>query len=208
MPGLVLISGQPRCGKSHAGRALATFFGGDHFAVSDYLKDLTHRHYGLPASMSADAFEETKDVARPEFGGKTPRQAYIHVSEKIIKPRYGESYLGGLAAERLRTSLFPISIVSGVGFKAEVLPLINVAGAHNALHIRVTPVATGLPAPEDSRERLDLTEFGVQEADVVNEFTPAFRDELRSLVAERFEAEFGITCPAADLDDGRDRLTL
>lgn len=205
MPGLVLISGRPRCGKSLAGKAIASALGCDVFAVSDHLKAMTHRHFGLPESTPVEVFEDVKDEPRAEFGGMTPRQAYIFVSENVIKPLHGEDYLGRLAAHRLERSLFPIAVVSGVGFLAEVRPLIDVTGAQNTLHIRVWPAIAGGSAPDDSRETLELAAFGLDEIDVVNDFTPAFRDEVQALVVDRFKEATEL---AIEPEDVQDRMFL
>lgn len=190
MSRLVLISGPPQCGKSTAGRAISDFFGADHFAVSDRLKIETHLCYGLSEDLAVDHFERNKDVPCPEFGGLTPRQAYIHVSEDIIKPTYGDDFLGQCAVERLLDPRFGIKVISGAGFMEEVLPLIAAVGATNTLHIRVTP-GDGLSRKEiaDSRTALHLGESGVSEVDLTNRFDTQFHALAIAAVASAFQME-------------------
>lgn len=183
MSRLVLISGPLQCGKSTAGRAIAAAFGGDHFAVSDRLKHETHSYYGLPASLAVDHFESRKDTPCPEFGGLTAREAYIHVSEAVIKPRYGDDYLGQCALERLLDPAFDLKIISGVGFIDEVLPLIAAIGADRVLHLKV--FAENNPARPpilDSRKELYLASLGVNEFEIVNRFDRLFNDQAVEIV--------------------------
>ncbi len=136
---LILISGAPRTGKNRAGSMLATEFNGDHFALSDFLKIETHKFHGLGNANDIFHFENRKDVPCWEFGGKTPRQAYIDYSEAILKPKYGQGYLGELAEDRLECNIESniVSIVSGVGFIEEVRPLIAMAGPSGTFHVRI-----------------------------------------------------------------------
>ena len=83
---LVLISGPPRSGKNRLGNDLSGILDADHFALSDALKRMTHAHYGLDPELDVFHFEDRKDAPAKEFGGLTPRAAYIHFSESILKP--------------------------------------------------------------------------------------------------------------------------
>jgi hypothetical protein len=190
MPRLLLISGPLQCGKSTAGRAIAGALGADHFAVSDRLKIETHRHFGLPADLAADAFEAVKDVSQSCFGGLTPRQAYIHVSEDILKPRFGDDYLGKCALERLVSPDFDLKVISGVGFIDEILPLVAAVGADNCRHIRVMPGRTHRgKGVADSRETIDLGEVGVATTVLINSFDPGFHAAAIAMARALFQPE-------------------
>jgi hypothetical protein len=176
MSRLVLISGPGRSGKNTAGKAIAEFYGADHFAISDRLKVETHSHFGLPGHLAVDHFEDCKDEPNAAFDGMTPRQAYIHVSEEIIKPRLGEDYLGRCALERLADPRFSLKVVSGVGFLDEVLPLVEAVGADRCMHLRIMP-ARGMGVDiKDSRQVLDLTPHGIATVQLVNTFDASFHD--------------------------------
>lgn len=43
-----------------------------------------------------------KETPIPDLAGLTPRQALIHVSENIMKPRYGKDYYGKKLLERIK----------------------------------------------------------------------------------------------------------
>ena len=165
---LILISGPPRSGKSRAGVCLAEWLDADHFALSNMLKRLTHDHFGLGTVLSPLHFEAYKDKPMRQFGGLTPRDAYIMYSETIMKPTHGNSYLGQVGKRRIKSNHENgrISVVSGVGFVDEIRPLIDAVGGLNSLHIKINPVNAKLF--EDSREPLDLSHLSVTEIEVEN----------------------------------------
>ncbi|MCY3878843.1 MAG: hypothetical protein OXF74_06655 [Rhodobacteraceae bacterium] len=143
---------------------LAERLDASHFALSNMLKRLTHRHFKLGHELQPQSFEDCKDEPRAEFGGLSPREAYIMYSETILKPLHGADYLGRAGREKLALNRAKgrISIVSGVGFLEEVRPMIEEVGSSNVLHIIVEASRPDAP-PDDSREQLDLSQFGVKE---------------------------------------------
>ena len=175
---LVLISGPPRSGKSRAGACLSERLGADHFALSDVLKRLTHEHFELDPSLAPHHFEEHKDQPRQEFGGLTPREAYIMYSETVLKPRHGNDHLGQRARRRVagNRDMQVVSVVSGVGFLEEIHPLIDESGARRTLHIRVQ--STRATTAEDSRETLELAKMGIVEVEVIFRSCGQFLAEL------------------------------
>lgn len=164
---LVLISGPPRVGKSRAGTCLSQRLGADHFALSDLLKRLTHEHFELDLSLAPHHFEEHKDQPRQEFGGLTPREAYIMYSETVLKPRHGNDHLGQCARQRVagNRESKAVSVVSGVGFLEEISPLVEEADARHTLHIRVQ--STRETTAGDSRETLELAKMGIEEVEMI-----------------------------------------
>src|SRR5690606_2469170 len=79
----ILLNGPPRAGKDTAVEALAAALGAaaEIFKFTSPVKDLTHRNAGL--DCATDHYEELKDTPLPEFGGRTPRQAYIDTSAEL-----------------------------------------------------------------------------------------------------------------------------
>ena len=165
---LILVSGPPRSGKNRAGVCLAEYLRADHFALSNALKRLTHRHYGLEESLRPQHFENSKDLPSSKFHGLSPRQAYIEFSETVLKPRHGRDYLGRIGASRVMKNRKKgvVSIVSGVGFMDEVMPLIDEAGSRWTLHLRIVNPNPESSSPSDSREELDLDACGVRTVEI------------------------------------------
>ena len=188
IPLLFLISGLPRTGKNRAGVFLATHFNGDHFALSDILKTETHKHYGLAEDLSIFHFESTKDVPNDVFEGLTPREAYINFSEKIIKPKLGKSYLGERVLPRVirnKRNKTP-SIISGVGFIAEVRPLIESVGPAQTIHITIIRKDAPFAILQDSRQKLQLNDIGVAEVAIETSVEDAFIAQVERYIAQEF----------------------
>lgn len=122
---LLLLNGPPRSGKDTIGGLLKTL---NHRLLLDgvgrIVKEQTHLAYGLDVPF--DFFEDRKDESCEEFGGATPRQAYIYYSERVAKPRYGEGYFGTLLGEQLLRSPFDCYVITDSGFAAEARALGNV----------------------------------------------------------------------------------
>ncbi len=176
---LVLISGPPRSGKNRAGICLAERLKADHFALSNMLKRLTHDHFGLGPDRPPLAFEDRKDMPMREFGGLSPREAYIMYSETILKPQRGSDCLGQAGKKRVAANRAKerVSVVSGVGFLEEIMPVIDAVGSPLALHIRIAPVRDA--QVEDSRENLDLASLGVTEIQIENRGCRSFLASLQ-----------------------------
>lgn len=184
---LILISGRPRSGKNRAGEYLGELLGAehsDHFALSDALKRMTHEHYGLGTNLGVFHFEDRKDAACSEFGGLTPRNAYIEYSENVLKPRFGESHLGELALRRVEANRKAgrITLLSGVGFLDEVLAIVNAVGSERTLHLMMSRPDSRKFGISDSREELDLTPYGVKTVSVVNDLSSGFLSQVEHLL--------------------------
>jgi len=148
---LILLNGPPRCGKDTAGFVLERRIGGDGSVVwvekmSRLLKERTHALYGIVDRTGAPKghaeYETSKDSPRPEFLGLTPRQAYIAVSERYLKPMHGEDVLGKMLADDVAATLndpaYPkprAVIVTDSGFRAESEPLAAMAERCLLVHI-------------------------------------------------------------------------
>ena len=50
----------------------------------------------------------------------SPRQFLIHLSEKLLKPQFGRSFFGNLAAERIRRSSAHVFLFDDAGFPDEI----------------------------------------------------------------------------------------
>lgn len=97
----VVLSGPPGCGKD----TIANIFVDTGFFVKRQFKDVLYEHTAKHFKVDLDKFihyaserslKDSKSLAG--LGGRTPRQALIHVSEDIYKPREGSDYFGRVEA--------------------------------------------------------------------------------------------------------------
>ena len=104
----VVLNGPPGCGKDTiANRIVAGDYMPVHIRpfVKHQFKDALYEHVSKHFEVGLDEFihfatdRELKDsVSLAGLGGRTPRQALIHVSEDIYKPRFGSDYFGKVEA--------------------------------------------------------------------------------------------------------------
>jgi len=93
-------------------------------------------------------YESVKDTETTPFG-VTYRQFQIDISEKFLKPLYGQDIFGRLLKTRclaVEPNIDPIFIVSDCGFQIEV----DTLKEHNVLLVRM--VREGCDFSKDSRE--------------------------------------------------------
>lgn len=89
-----------------------------HVKFARTLKQRTHALYGLEG-IPHDHFEKNKDKPNPLFYGITPRQAYINLSEKLMKPVHGNSVWFDILMEEIKRSKYQNFVVSDMGFQFE-----------------------------------------------------------------------------------------
>lgn len=121
---IVLINGPARAGKDSLAAAFRQVVGNERSSIEKFanpLKQMTHAMFGFP-NVPSDHFESVKDDAQngPMPGSRvTWRQAYIAVSERLMKPLFGEDVFGRLLADHLERSTSEYVFVSDSGFVAE-----------------------------------------------------------------------------------------
>ena len=93
------------------------------------------------------------------LGYYSSREALIHVSEDIIKPKYGQDYYGRKFLEKVEHNSERYSFASDGGFKDEVLPLLNAGYNVYIVHLE------RLGATFDNDSRTLLTEDDFKEED-------------------------------------------
>lgn len=123
---IYLLNGPPGCGKDTAGAMLANMLEGCTLKFAESLKEATHRMLaGFVGNgivpFDWDAYEDCKDAPNPDFFGVTPRQMYIAVSEKLLKPLLGHGFFGREMALRIGALWDAGSVViTDCGFQEEV----------------------------------------------------------------------------------------
>lgn len=130
---VVLINGPPRSGKDTLAQALGQMLAEGNLRVlitplASALKGATH---GLFAGLAGEtnsprwnAFEAEKEQPSEFFLGMTPRQAYIDVHEKVLKPIFGKPFLGQRKAQRLAEcrASFDVAIIPDLGDGHQLKP--------------------------------------------------------------------------------------
>jgi hypothetical protein len=148
----VIFNGPPGSGKDEACHFLETIYGYKHLRMKDQLFIDTARHFGVSLEwfMTDYDVQSEKERPLPELFGLSKREAMIHVSEKVMKPRHGNDYYGRITAEKI--DMVSSYCFSDGGFVDEVLPVINTLGHENVCIAQI--YRTGCSFSSDSRNYL------------------------------------------------------
>lgn len=155
---VIFLNGPPRCGKDTlAGHIVRAMPGFRLCKFAKVLKERTHALYGKP-DLPHDAFEEVKDIPNEIFLGLSPREAYINVSERLMKPLHGNDVWGKILLNGMLEQYSPALgyVISDSGFEEEALPIIDRFGAENCLLIRIAAPKRGCTFMGDSRSYIEL----------------------------------------------------
>lgn len=157
MQQIVFFNGPPRSGKDTLAKALAIMAPAYRVVkFAKILKERTHALYGL-VDLPHDFFESTKDIPQAAFMGLSPRQAYINVSERCMKPVHGDEVFGRLLLGEISfTEKGRGFLISDSGFAPEAMPIINHYGAENCLLVRIHAEDRGCSFSNDSRGYIEL----------------------------------------------------
>lgn len=157
----ILFNGPSGIGKDEGYHALAALPGLNPIwrPFATLLKHMTCRFFDTPYAWYS--YEKRKDVTSKEFNGLTPRQAYIWMSEEVVKPKFGKYYWAEKAVEyyfdqiykngsNLKSAHTSPFIVTDLGFQHELEPIFKKFKSQNVLIIRVH--RNGCDFKNDSRE--------------------------------------------------------
>lgn len=168
---IFLFNGPPGSGKDAGCSFLLDVC--EHRSFKHILFDLTAQYYDVSLDWFMEGYDVREIKERPEdrLKGKSRRQALIHVSEDIIKPKHGASYFGIMLANSMNADTD--YCISDSGFVEELTPLINTFGAEN-LHI-IQLFREGCTFSNDSREYMN----GKLVADYVHGYVSSVEELLR-----------------------------
>ncbi|MTH95921.1 hypothetical protein [Roseibium sp. RKSG952] len=132
----VLLNGPPRSGKDTASEALMDALGSDCdlLKFTRPVKDLTHARRGL--DVLHDHFESLKDTPLDEFGGKTPREAYIETGARE-RAENGDDAVANMFVKSVVESKCAVILNDDVGGDMEAEAVANALGFDRVLVIRV-----------------------------------------------------------------------
>jgi len=164
---IVLFNGPPRSGKD----AAADYFkdkGWKHLSFKYQLYKETCKYFNISYEWFMERYDDrsVKEVPHMDLGHMSCREAMIHVSEKVIKPRRGLDYFGQQVANEI--DLSKNYAISDGGFVDELLPIINKIGDNNFVLVQLT--RDGCDYSTDSRRYFD--------GDVQQEYINSHRTEI------------------------------
>lgn len=181
---VILLSGPPRSGKDTAGGIIKEHFGGTLEKFSGPLKAAIPHLVNVPFSILEESKDEPLDtyLMLPSF-----RQLQIDMSEKFMKPLYGNDVFARLLLYRMRCVTSELFIVTDCGFQIEVDAVVNTVGSQNCLLIHMS--REGCTYAKDSRRPVQGVK-GVTERYMPNNFSlDVLKDSLITFVSEFLDSQ-------------------
>lgn len=149
---IIIFNGPPGAGKDEACLYLKKL-GYKHLSFKDELFKETFKFFGVSKGWFMKGYEnrsiKEKPVPQLKVSGNmlSRRDAMIYVSEKYIKPKYGNDYFGKQLAKHINKE-GNFSVSDG-GFAEELVPIINKVGTDNIVLVQLT--RDGCDFSSDSR---------------------------------------------------------
>lgn len=168
---IIVFNGPPGTGKDEA-CLYFTELGFKHLSFKEELFKETLKFFGVSNGWFMKGYNDrsVKEAPAPQLKvngvSLSRRDAMIYVSEKYIKPKYGEDYFGVQASKHIETG-FNYCFSDG-GFVSELIPIINKVGADNICIIQLT--RDGCDFSSDSRRYFD--------GEMVEEYTITKKTEV------------------------------
>lgn len=153
---IVILNAPPAAGKDTIGGILADWHGWKALSFKKPMFDLAKALLG--EAKYAQFLElyndrDTKDKPTAICGGLSPRDFFIHISEKICKPLFGERYFGERFMELVEDNV--TTVVTDGGFPNEVRPMLD--SGHQVVIVRL--FRKGYDFSKDSRRYLTEQDF-------------------------------------------------
>lgn len=188
---VIFLNGPPKSGKDTLAKYIVRTTPGFRLVkFAKILKSRTHALYGC-SDLPHDFFEKSKDEPNPTFHGLTPRQAYINVSERLMKPSHGTQIYGDMLVKELLADRNSVRgyVISDSGFEDEAAPVIKAFGADNCLLIKIVANKRGCSFIGDSRSYIELP---IETLTLYNNGTlDGFLNGANELLAHRLQAVIG-----------------
>lgn len=149
---IILFNGPPGSGKD----AAADYFkdlGFKHLSFKYQLYNETIKYFNVDKNWFMDGYKNRNEKEKQSYmlNHMSRREAMIHVSENIIKPKHGLDYFGNQVANEI--DLSKDYAISDGGFVDELVPVINKVGSENFVLVQLA--RDGCSYSSDSRRYLD-----------------------------------------------------
>jgi len=135
---IVIFNGPPASGKDEAASLYKEKFGFGNLSFKYQLFKETIKHFDVDKRWFMEGYNDRDQKEKKEFAlqGMSRREAMIHVSEDIIKPKKGLDYFGRSVAEEIEEEN-NYALADG-GFVEELEPIIEKVGAENIVIVQLT----------------------------------------------------------------------
>jgi hypothetical protein len=150
---IVIFNGPPGSGKDEAASLFKEVFGFGNLSFKYQLFKETITHFEVDKAWFMEGYDDREVKEKKEFALKemSRREAMIHVSEDIVKPKNGKDYFGRMVAEEIEDGK-SYAIADG-GFIEELEPIIEKLGEENIVLVQIT--REGHDFSTDSRRYFD-----------------------------------------------------
>lgn len=186
MTKVVIFNGPPNSGKDYIGETLIKRceMNADVFMYKERLYQIAAAIYGYDLNDLTLHCEKrsAKDIPTDHFGGLSPRQALITVSEGAVKPAFGDDYFGKVTLEKILDANIELAIITDAGFVGEVEPLLLSPEIERIIIVRL--FAEGCSFDKDSRNYLSRSQFVDYDKMVFINFHNKKDGELDALIDE------------------------
>lgn len=154
---VLFLNGPPEVGKDSLGAVIKDFVETSvlqSFKTPLYEVLASLYQIPLPRVISLCSDRDFKDTPAAAFKGKTPREALIFASENILKPYFGQSYIGELASSRIVPGV--LNIFTDSGFVPEAEPVVKMVGSQNCALVHMSRKGRTFAGKNDSRGYIEL----------------------------------------------------
>ena len=147
---IVIFNGPPASGKDEAASLFKENFGFGNLSFKYQLFKETFKHFDVDERWFMDGYNDRARKEKKEFAlnGMSRREAMIHVSENIIKPKKGLDYFGQSVANEILVDR-NYALADG-GFVEELEPIVQKVGKENIVIVQLT--REGYDYSTDSRK--------------------------------------------------------
>jgi hypothetical protein len=184
---IVFINGPKGSGKDTAADEIVRSFSARKYGMKYPIRDAIRGFLDIDDLRDYNAFfesREAKDKPANVTFGLTPREMLISFSEDWAKQKFGDDVFGRLAVRRLSGPVgVDITAISDIGFRSEMVPVIDRFGADNCFLIRL--YRPGHDYAGDSRGYVDPEGLGINYIDIHNRYPlDVFQAMIRAVVAK------------------------